>query len=98
MNTLIIHGSPGSGKTRAGRLLAVGSKFVYLDGRIKFDNFFFSSCDKDTKTIIIDDIKNKSDLMYFRSLVDEGNIVVNKQSKSPFEIKIDKLILICDFL
>lgn len=97
MNTLIIHGSPGSGKTRAGRLLADG-KFVYLDGRIKVDNFFFSSCDNDTKTIIIDNIKNKSDLMYFESLVDEGNIVVNKQSKSPFEIKIDKLILICDFL
>lgn len=97
MNTLIIHGSPGSGKTRAGRLLADG-KSVYLDGRIKADNFFFSGCDRDTKTIIIDDIKNKSDLMYFKYLVDEGNIIVHKQSVEPFQIKIDKLILICDFL
>ena len=98
MKTLIIHGSPGSGKTKASRLFE-DNNTVYLNGRVKMNPFFCSSCDKTTKTVIIDDIKNKNDLKSFKQIMlNEGNVVVHKQCKSPFEIKLDRLILICDYL
>ncbi len=98
MKTLIIHGSPGAGKTKASRLFE-DENSIYLDGRIKMNPFFFSSCEKETKTIIIDDIKNEKDLESFKQIIlNEGNVIVHKQCQSPFEIKLDGLILICDYI
>jgi broad-specificity NMP kinase len=98
MKTLIIKGSPESGKTSVGKLFE-DNNTIYLDGRIKIHHFFFSSCEKETKTIIIDNIKNKKLLKNFKSIIiNRGEIVVEKQCQSPFQIKIDRLILICDFL
>lgn len=98
MKILIIHGSPGAGKTKTSKLFE-DNNTVHLDGRVKMNHFFFSSCDKTTKTVIIDDIKNKNDLESFKQIIlNEGNVIVHKQCQSPFEIKLDRLILICDYL
>lgn len=98
MKSLIIKGSPKSGKTNIGRLF-VDTNTVYIDGRSIVNDFLFSSCEKTTKTIIIDDIKNEKDLEFFMSIIkNKGEIVVNKRVENPFQIKIDRLILICDFL
>ena len=98
MKTLIIKGSPESGKTTIGRLF-VDADTVYINGRSIINHFSFSSCKKTTKTIIIDDIKNEKDLELFKEIIfNKGEIVVNKRGEEPFEIKLDRLILICDFL
>jgi hypothetical protein len=98
MKTLIIKGSPESGKTKIGGLFE-DKNTIYVDGRISMNIFLFSSCKKTTKTIIIDDIKNKKDLKSFKSIITKrGEITVNKRGENPFDIKIDTLILICDFL
>jgi hypothetical protein len=98
MKTLIIKGSPESGKTKIGNLFE-DENSIYIDGRTTMNYFSFKSCKKTTKTIIIDDIKNEKDLESFKEIIfNKGRIVVEKQSQNPFEIKLDRLILICDFL
>lgn len=100
MKTLIIKGSPESGKTTIGRLF-VDANTIYINGRNRstINHFSFSSCEKTTKTMIIDDIKNEKDLESFKEIIfNKGRIVVEKQSQHPFEIKLDRLVLICDFL
>ena len=95
----IFFGPAGSGKTKKILELAEGKKSVFLNGRNlyyqNFAKFFYQDLDLDTELLIIDnvpisDIKN---LMYF--LFDD-RIVVNKQSKTPFEmIRPKTIITVC---
>ena len=99
---LIFIGGAGTGKSRTAREVRryYGDSAAYLDGRQfnpKGYEFYFSSCSPQTKVVIIDEIVEVDYLMRFFVAISEGKIPVHAQGKKPFEIEIEKLIIICSW-
>ena len=96
---LIFIGEAETGKSRTAQQIRkyYGDSAVYLDGRqFKMsNNFLFASCTDATKVVIIDELHPKFPLEYFYNIL-TGKLIVNKKNKMPFEIEIDKLIIILD--
>lgn len=96
---LIFIGKAESGKSRTAQQIRnyYGDSAVYLDGRqFKMsNNFLLGSCTEATKVVIIDELHPKFPLEYFYNIL-TGKLLVNKKNRMPFEIEIDKLIIILD--
>ena len=97
---IIIIGEETSGKSRLSRDLVKKYKreeIALIDGRLfKFNSAFpFQNVTKETKVLIIDEILKIEILDGFFSIV-SGNLIVNQKHKEVFEIKLEKLIIVCD--
>jgi len=94
---LIFIGAAETGKSRTASEIRkyYGDSAAYLDGRNfnPTNKFCFDGLNEKTKILIIDDFnfKKYADHLY-RSVT--GNILVNQRYKLPFEIQLDKLIVI----
>lgn len=94
---LIFIGEAETGKSRTANEIRkyYGDSAAYLDGRqFKPTNkFCFDELNEKTKIMIIDDFNFKKYADYLYCFV-TGNILVNRRYKMPFEIRLDKLIVI----
>ena len=94
---LIFIGPAESGKSRTAREIAkvFGNQATYLNGRNYRRNqrFFFSHCTKETKVLVIDEITHSKYFEDFISCVN-NNIIVDVRYKNPFELHIEKIIII----
>lgn len=98
---IIIIGEPLSGKSLLAKQLVEKYKkeeLAIIDGRQFSINssFKFNNCTKETKVLIIDDILPKTNIQELYSLV-SGNLLVNKPLVEPFEIHLEKLIVVCSY-
>ena len=96
---LIFIGEAETGKSRTAMQIRkyYGDEAVYLDGRQfkpKGFEFYFKNCTPQTKVVIIDELVKPDYLLSFLGTISESKIIVHKQGEMPFEIEIDKLILI----
>lgn len=96
---LIFIGEAETGKSRTAMQIRkyYGDEAVYLDGRQFKPNgfqFYFKNCAPQTKVVIIDELIKPDYLMSFLGVISESKIPVHPQGKKPFEIQIDKLILV----
>lgn len=95
---ILFIGDAETGKSRTARQIQklYGDDAVYLNGRrFKTDNpFFFANCRPNTKIVIIDEIIHAKDLQFFTQFV-PGKLMVNALNQNPFEIELEKLIIIC---
>lgn len=96
---IIIIGKELSGKTRLANDFAKTyneENVCFIDGK-NFElgyKYPFQNCTKETKVLIIDEITTTSIIMNFYNLLSE-NLIVNKPHEPFFDIKIDKLIIVC---
>ena len=99
----IITGPNRSGKTSLAKLFAAKFKkeqvcFLPIHKKNIIDNpFLFYPCDRNTKLIIIDDVKDLSALesLVFRLLASD-NLQIHKQSLDPFFIDTPLSFIVCD--
>lgn len=96
---IIIIGGPLSGKSVLAKHFVKNYKkeeIALIDGRFFSykNNFKYQNCTKETKVLIIEDILPNTSFDEFFSMV-SGNLVINRCRKEPFEINIEKLIVVC---
>lgn len=88
---ILIKGAPSSGRsTMAAKIAATYAQdeFVLIgnSGKLDLHAFMFSSCDENTKLIVIDEVYLFTDLVGIIGLITAEQIVVHKQCKRPFLI------------
>ena len=96
---IIIIGEPLSGKSLLAKQLVENYKkehVVLIQGNhfLRKNSFPFQSCTEETKVLLIDDVLPKTHIHEFYSILN-GNVLINKLGEESFEIKIEKLIIIC---
>lgn len=99
----VITGPARCGKTRKAKELAKEFKadeVVFLPMRFwhrqREDPFFFSSCNPDTKLIIMDDIPNSFLLKWLLEDLFQDGIEVNTRTEPPYTIDLPKVIITCN--
>jgi hypothetical protein len=92
----VIIGSGGSGKTIAAKCIAKDydtDKVVWVDGNQRMGHFFYSRCNKDTELVIIEELKDISDLWRIIRHSSDG-LSVEKRGEDPFYIN-PKIVVTC---
>jgi hypothetical protein len=97
----IFIGKQETGKSRTSKVIKkyYENKTILLDGRNfrgQKPSYFFRFCSPETKVIIIDEIIKLKYLEYFMEFIPKGKILVQPLNNKPYEIQIEKLIIICD--
>ncbi len=91
MNTTVILGSRGSGKTTLALKLVKSKKYIKLEQWELKSSFCFKNIEPDTEAIIIDEC---TDISPIDSLLKAQQCVVEKQAEWPFIFEIPELVIV----
>lgn len=89
---ITIKGKQGSGKTNLARKICKGKNFLYINESFLNSTWWTHEIDKKIDFIIVDEVKNYKKTY---SIFTDKFLIVNRQCKKTFTIKMPKIILIC---
>lgn len=87
----IITGKQASGKTTLAKRLVTGKKAIWIHDSDLHKTFGFSEIQESTQVIVIEDCKSIGWIDY---LLNEKNILIQRQGKPPLSLKMPELIII----